>query len=98
MISLSNVEAQVAANINNRDSELLAVNLPDDKKGEKIILLCTAELDSETIQKELLSKQCNPLTIPSHFLTIKAIPKLGTGKTDINAAKELALQWLNGNH
>jgi len=92
MISLGAVEAEVRKVIVEADVELVAVNLPDDKKGEQVVLLTTAALDSDALRKSLLAISCNPLMIPAAVYTVEAVPKLGSGKTDFSAAKKLALE------
>lgn len=91
MISLSSVEQAIYKLCTSEDLELLALNLPDDKKGEKIALLITHELTLEDIKKRMLDAQCNPLMIPSMVQIVDAIPKLGSGKNDVPAAKRLLL-------
>ncbi len=91
MISLGAVEEQVRRVLATPDLELVAVNLPDERKGERIVLLVAAEIDVEGLRKALLAAGANPLTIPAEVLRVEAIPKLGSGKTDFGGAKRLAL-------
>jgi len=92
MISLAAVETEVRKVMIETDVELLAVNLPDDKKGERVILLTTALMDTDQLRKSLLAINCNPLMIPSSVHKVEAVPKLGSGKTDFSAAKKMALE------
>ena len=69
--------------------EILATTVADDKKGEKVVLLYTQE-QAESEIKQAISEQLSPLMQPSKLLYVEEIPKLGTGKTDLNAAKKLA--------
>src|SRR5690606_4630739 len=91
MISLGAVEEQVRKVISETDAEFLAVNLPDEKKGEKIVLLTPLRIEIDDLRKLLLSADCNSLMIPSEVYMVDAIPKLGSGKTDFSAAKKLAM-------
>ncbi|WOH36446.1 acyl-[ACP]--phospholipid O-acyltransferase [Thalassotalea fonticola] len=99
MVSLQTIEQEVinatmkVGIVDDNDTELLAVSLPDDKKGEKIILLTTADLTLEQIRQALLDNSCNPLMIPSQIYKIDTIPKLGSGKTDFSEAKKLAISF-----
>ncbi|MCR8922535.1 acyl-[ACP]--phospholipid O-acyltransferase [Dasania sp. GY-MA-18] len=95
MISLSSVEDSIRLALNNSELELVAVNLPDDKKGEKIIALIAESIDPEQLKQTLLSQGCQPLMIPSSYIQIDEIPKLGSGKTDYAQAKSLALAKLS---
>lgn len=89
MISLTQVEEQVRTVLQDPDLELIAVNAPDAKKGERIILLLADERDPESVRKALIDAGCNPLTIPAEVRPIDEVPKLGSGKTDFKAAKAL---------
>jgi acyl-[acyl-carrier-protein]-phospholipid O-acyltransferase/long-chain-fatty-acid--[acyl-carrier-protein] ligase len=91
MISLSAVEEQVRRALGQAELELVAINLPDERKGERILLLVAEEIDSDALRGELLKAGVNPLAIPSEILRVEAIPKLGSGKTDFGAARRLAL-------
>ncbi|MGH1439403.1 MAG: acyl-[ACP]--phospholipid O-acyltransferase [Cellvibrionaceae bacterium] len=72
--------------------EVIAVNIPDDKKGEKIILLSEAELDQAALREIMLANGCNPLMVPSKLVTVEALPKLGSGKVDFARAKKIVLE------
>ena len=90
MVSLSLVEDQIRAALGETEAEVLAVNLPDDRKGERIVLLFTGDLDPVAMRTRLLDKGYDPLTLPARFQAVEEIPKLGSGKTDFSAAKHLA--------
>lgn len=92
MISLGAVESEARKVISGEDIELVAVSLPDEKKGEQIVLLTTAVIDTDSLRKLLLEQACNPLMIPSSVYKVDAVPKLGSGKTDFSTAKKLALE------
>jgi len=94
MVSLTAVEEQVRTVLQLPEMELVAINAPDEKKGEQIVLLATGQADYESLKAALLAAKCNPLMIPSLLINTEAIPKLGSGKTDFNAAKALVLQKL----
>ncbi len=90
MVSLSAVEQQVRQILNQPELELVAVNLPDDKKGEKIVLLLTGTYDEAAVKRQLLDGGMNPLMIPATIRSLAEIPKLGSGKTDFGTAKKVA--------
>ena len=71
--------------------DLLAVNVPDAKKGERIVLLYAANIDEETLRKMMLASDTLALMMPAEYVQVPAIPKLGSGKTDGVAARRLAL-------
>lgn len=89
MVSLSAVEQHVLDVLNDETIELLAVNLPDDKKGEKIVLMTTHEINQAELKQTLIAHDVNPLMLPSQTIVVDEIPKLGSGKTDFAAAKRL---------
>ncbi|MEH6649110.1 MAG: acyl-[ACP]--phospholipid O-acyltransferase [Motiliproteus sp.] len=92
MISLSELEQQVRNVLPQADMELLAVNLPCDKKGESVTLLHEGELDSAATKKAMLANGVSALMVPSRWQQVEAVPKLGSGKSDFGAAKALAMQ------
>lgn len=92
MISLGAVESEIKKVIIEPDVEMVAVNVPDEKKGEQIVLLITLDIDNDELRKRLLEINCNPMMIPSVVKQVSAIPKLGSGKTDFSGAKALALE------
>lgn len=92
MISLTAVEEQIRTCLQQPELEMVAVNLPDEKKGEKIILMIAEQIELENLKKTLLDAGCNPLMIPSEIVQVEEIPKLGSGKTDFKAAKAQLLQ------
>jgi acyl-[acyl-carrier-protein]-phospholipid O-acyltransferase/long-chain-fatty-acid--[acyl-carrier-protein] ligase len=91
MVSLGAVEEQVRTVLKQPELEVAAVNVPDEKKGERIVLLAATEIDPEALRKALLESGANPLSIPSEVRKVEAIPKLGSGKTDFGGVKRLAL-------
>jgi acyl-[acyl-carrier-protein]-phospholipid O-acyltransferase/long-chain-fatty-acid--[acyl-carrier-protein] ligase len=90
MISLSAVEEQVRHAIGEPELELCAVNLPDAKKGERVVLLLEQGQDADAVRAKLLAADISPLLIPAEIRSVAAVPKLGSGKTDFAAAKQLA--------
>lgn len=95
MVSLSVVEQQARDAIGDAEVDLVAVNLPDEKKGEQIVLLTTAAISGEQLRDALLAQGANPLTIPGRLLPVDKVPVLGSGKLDFGAAKTLAAGLLD---
>ena len=91
MISLTQVEEQVRRVLGEPELELVAVNVPDPKKGERVILLIAADLDPDGLRKTLIEAGLNPLTIPAEVRRVEQVPMLGSGKTGFSGAKKLAL-------
>jgi acyl-[acyl-carrier-protein]-phospholipid O-acyltransferase / long-chain-fatty-acid--[acyl-carrier-protein] ligase len=91
MISLTTVEEEILDACNDKNLEIAATCLPDHRKGEKIVLLATNNLDKNKLKKLLSDAKVNPLYHPAQVLTVEEIPKLGSGKTDFGATKKIAL-------
>ncbi len=69
-----------------------AVNIPDAKKGEKIVLITTChDINKEELIAAFKAAGITELGLPSHIITTDQPPLLGTGKFDYVSAKEMAL-------
>ncbi|MBL9124784.1 MAG: AMP-binding protein, partial [Planctomycetaceae bacterium] len=69
--------------------------VPDTRKGERLVVLHTAiEKSPEVIGRELAQAGLPNLWIPGadSFFEVEAIPVLGSGKVDLKAMKDLALE------
>jgi len=91
MVSLTAVEETIRSALADDELDLVAVNVPDDKKGEKVILLIVSEEPAKNLKKALIDAGMNPLMIPSTFINVNAVPKLGSGKTDFATSRKVAL-------
>ena len=69
--------------------------VPDERKGERLMVLHTLPDDKLKETLELLAK-CDLPTLwrprPDQFLRVEKLPYLGTGKLDLRKARELALE------
>ncbi|RLA72988.1 MAG: acyl-[ACP]--phospholipid O-acyltransferase, partial [Epsilonproteobacteria bacterium] len=91
MISLGSVEEELQK-IFDESVEMMAVNLSDEKKGEKIVLLYNSELDLDEIKRMIKQSSIIPIMQPSEFHHVEILPKLASGKSDFKGAKSLALK------
>ena len=91
MISLTTVEEEILDVLNDKDLEIAATCLPDQRKGEKIVLLSSSNIEKNELIKALSAAKVNPLYHPTSILVVDEIPKLGSGKTDFGATKKIAL-------
>ena len=74
-----------------------AVNIPDAKKGEQIVLITTCkDITKEELISAFKADGITELGIPSRIITTDEPPLLGTGKFDYVRAKELADKTVNG--
>ncbi len=74
---------------------LCVTAVPDEKKGERLVVLHLATTKSiESLCKGLKEAGLPNLFIPSQdsFLEVDEIPMLGTGKLDLKRAKEIAAE------
>lgn len=94
MISLGAVEAEITKIIP-AEVLMVAVNVPDDKKGEKVVLL--VQTDDEVLVRQIESliklSGLNALMMPSQIHRVENIPILGSGKIDYANAKKLAMNF-----
>jgi acyl-[acyl-carrier-protein]-phospholipid O-acyltransferase/long-chain-fatty-acid--[acyl-carrier-protein] ligase len=90
MVSLGAVEAQARQALGEPELELCAVALPDARKGERIVLLLGGDHDPDALRLSLMDAASNPLALPSAIFRVDSVPKLGSGKTDFAAARQLA--------
>ncbi len=90
MISLSAVEASLCKALGYEEQRLAAVAVPDAKKGECIVLL--VEEEAGTVSAQLRKADILPLHRPTEVFQVAQIPVLGSGKTDLAAAKRLVLE------
>lgn len=99
MISLTTVEETIKKVLNKEiveTMEICAINLPDEKKGEKIVLaysfIDNKELMSiENIKSYLMVNMENKLMIPSEYINTPIL-KLGSGKIDFKGIKDVLKQ------
>jgi len=90
MVSLGLVEGEIRKILGEED-QIAITAIPDEKKGEKLVLLLEGEIELEILKEKIKSLGMNPLFVPSEFYKVDALPKLGTGKADFKGLKKLAL-------
>lgn len=68
-----------------------AVNLPDSKKGEKIILYTLYKNASKQLLREFMNQtRQSMLAMPAEVIVVDKLPLLGSGKIDYVTLKEIA--------
>lgn len=92
MVSLTAVEGFLHHVFLDSDVKMVCTNVPDDKKGEKIVLLLDNEIDG--LKEKIIAAGINPLWIPAKIVVVDQMPLLGSGKIDVKGAKELALKLI----
>jgi len=64
------------------------VEVPDIKKGARLIAAVTESVDEREIRKQM-SKSLPAISVPSQFLVFDELPKMGSGKMDFRSITEL---------
>jgi acyl-[acyl-carrier-protein]-phospholipid O-acyltransferase/long-chain-fatty-acid--[acyl-carrier-protein] ligase len=86
--------------IQSKVANLVITGIPDEKKGEQLVVIYEKELgDTETL-KEVVAKADFPnLWKPNrnNWIEIEKIPILGTGKLDLSKIKEIAKSLIHKN-
>ena len=67
------------------------IGVPDQVKGEALVLLSTRDLSLDKIRELLLMAGLPNLWVPRTIKRVEKIPILGSGKIDLGKCKELAL-------
>jgi acyl-[acyl-carrier-protein]-phospholipid O-acyltransferase/long-chain-fatty-acid--[acyl-carrier-protein] ligase len=97
MVGLGAVEAALKTALDDNELEVVVVNLPDEKKGERLVALLTKEVNPAELREKLAAAGLNPIAFPACYFKVEAIPKLGSGKTDFATAKKLAQSCVETN-
>ena len=91
MISLGAIENVILEPLA-EDIEVLSIAIADAKKGEKIVLLYTGDMEREELKELIDQSSLTPLMKPSLLVSVDSIPKLGSGKNDLSRAKQIAIE------
>ena len=76
---------------NPHEAQTVAVfGVPDDKKGESLVLLTTLEIDPAELRRKLIEAGLPNLWIPKTVRRVEVIPILATGKLDLRACEKMA--------
>lgn len=95
MVSLAAVEGYLAKLW--PENQHAVVNLPDEKKGEQLILITDRkDAKREDIVKYTREQGIAELSVPRKVSVVEKVPLLGTGKTDYQSVKELAEEAVAG--
>lgn len=94
MVSLTAVEAKLQEAFPGENFAVVAI--PDEKKGEQLILFTTiAQPDRSAISEGLKSRGASDLMVPKIVVHLKEIPLLGSGKTDYVTLSRVANEGAN---
>jgi acyl-[acyl-carrier-protein]-phospholipid O-acyltransferase / long-chain-fatty-acid--[acyl-carrier-protein] ligase len=95
MVPHIKVEEKLHEVMNLTEQKFVVAGVPDEKKGERLIVLHTLSDEQAKEAAEKLAQTDLPALWrprPNQFVKIGAIPYLGTGKLDLRKIKELAAE------
>lgn len=94
MVSLGAVDFKISENAKFDEIEHFAVAVPDGSKGEKIALVYCGEPSEDELKALLKEVGLPPLMLPSYVVKVDSLPKLGSGKADVQTGKKIAIERL----
>lgn len=70
----------------------VVTGVPDPRKGERLVAVCTRDVDLDMLYEHLRRSPLPNLWLPRRdsFMTIDKLPLLGSGKLDLTAIRKLA--------
>ncbi len=71
------------------------VEVPDSKKGAKIVAAVTRKVDERAILKNL-AKELPAIALPKQFVVLPDMPKMGSGKVDFRTVGRLVREAIAG--
>lgn len=87
MVSLVMVE-ETMNELTPLEVECCAVELPDSKRGSRIVGVTNAEIDKQDLNKRLAKKIPN-LALPKKYVLVPEFPRMGSGKTDFRSLTQI---------
>jgi acyl-[acyl-carrier-protein]-phospholipid O-acyltransferase/long-chain-fatty-acid--[acyl-carrier-protein] ligase len=94
MVPHETVEAAISKQFNFESEEerpIAVVGIPDEAKGEALILLAARDIKTDVLREKLLAAGLPSLWIPKKIKRVEQIPVLASGKLDLGRCKDLAL-------
>ncbi len=93
MVSLVAVEDALIKHLAD-GQECCVIEIPDTKKGAKIIAVTTQKLNRKHIQP-LLAQELPNIATPKQFVVLSELPKMGSGKVDFRTTTEVVRKMLH---
>ncbi len=87
MVSLVAVE-DALDRVTPEDVECCAVELPDARRGSRIVAITSQTVDKQDVTRKLASELPN-LALPKEFVVVEEFPRMGSGKTDFRGLTKL---------
>jgi len=81
------------------DDPCVVVGVPDEKKGERLVVLLTGPMTPEEVWKRLAETDLPRLWLPKreNVYSVASLPTLGTGKLDLRGVKARAEELIAAN-
>ncbi|MCS7158904.1 MAG: AMP-binding protein [Gemmatales bacterium] len=98
MVPHQRVEDEIQRILGTTELVCAVVGVPDERKGEKLVVVHRPWADgltSQEILSRLKAKGLPNLWLPDTFLEVPELPVLATGKLDLRRLKALALEQLS---
>jgi acyl-[acyl-carrier-protein]-phospholipid O-acyltransferase/long-chain-fatty-acid--[acyl-carrier-protein] ligase len=86
--------AAKALEISGDERVIVITGVPDESKGEALVLLASIDVDIGLLRSKLAAQGLPNLWIPRRFINVDEIPHLASGKLDLQKIQKLALQSL----
>ena len=94
MVSLGSVDFKISENSLFDEIDHFAVAVPDGSKGEKIVLVYAGDKTEDEMKDMLRQIGLPPLMVPGAVVKVESLPKLGSGKSDFQTGKKIAMETL----
>jgi acyl-[acyl-carrier-protein]-phospholipid O-acyltransferase/long-chain-fatty-acid--[acyl-carrier-protein] ligase len=97
MIPHRGIEDEFHKHLNKAEEVLVVTAVPDDKRGERLVVLFTGEAGSrESLQKIMTESPLPNLWKPAgdSYIEISEIPLMGSGKRDLKKVRQIASELL----
>jgi len=92
MVSLVKIE-DVLEKFLPEETHCCVVEIPDARKGARIVAVVTTPLDEKVVLKQM-AKTLPAISLPKIFLVWETLPKMGSGKIDFRTISEMAREQL----
>ncbi len=92
MVPHIKIEEEIIETLEGTNPVCAVTSVNDEKKGERLVVLYTEDIDIDQVWQSLNEKDLPKLWIPKKdsFYRVEKIPLLGTGKTDLKGIKLMA--------
>lgn len=94
MVSLGAVDFKISESPLFDTVDHFAVAVPDGAKGEKIVLVYAGAPSEEEMKGLLRQLGLPPIMVPGAVVKVDELPRLGSGKADVQMGKKIAMERL----